>query len=289
MVDTILMVAPSASHLPTLDHARDTVNKENGLVSHTGTHRGLRVFQRPDGEVRISGSLATYHNGDNVHTMTRTQVCATVSSLASSCGIDPSECRVYRLDLAATLPLRRPVARYLSVLGSYPRMQRVDYHGETVAFRNTWRYLSFYDKGKQARVDGDLLRFEVQYKKKVKRQLGLALTLADLAHPDRFASLVCTWRSEYSKVTKLQRSILSPTSKMSDLRRQLASAGLASYGNPERLLAVIDSWDLDRRQIHRLRREIRDLAALGNNSDDGALIHELDVAINEAARFALEN
>ena len=79
-------------------------------------------------------------------------------------------------------------------------MRRRMHGGEAVAFDTQTRTLQFYDKGKEAGLPGHHLRFEVQYKKRLKHRLKRGVTLADLYEPAFYAGLACRWLEEYHRV-----------------------------------------------------------------------------------------
>ena len=255
----------------------------------TGYLGNMRVRLRPDGELTVCGSLPRFLLSSNVGTMRRVEVAEAVRSLAAAFDVRPEACRVYRLDLAATMAMPRPVPLYLDALGTVPRTKRRTHGAETVAYDTQARTLQFYDKGKEAGVSGNLLRFEVQYRKRLKRRLKQEVTLADLYDPAFFAGLPCRWLGEYRRVPKRRSHLLKPTTSVRELTRQLAGIGLGHVGVDAALRQVDAGGEVTRQQKCRLRSAVTGLAVEGNSQADIDLIRELDAAAEEAHRFALRS
>ena len=289
MVDTIYAKAFPAPSLPVLHREREATEIRTGLYERDGYYRNMHVRVRSDGEVSVCGSLPRFHLGSNAGTLRRQEVERAVTALSAAFGVPPEVWRVYRLDLAATMPMPRPVSFYLDVLGPVSRMQMRRFGGETVTYVNKRRTLQFYDKGKEADLPGHLLRFELQYKKGLKRQLKREVTLADLYDPAFFAGLVGRWLEACRRVPKRRRQVLEPTGGKSDLTRQLARIGLERMGGAVVVRQEIGTWEQDRRVLHRLRAKVTELEAEGNSRADADLIGELDAAVEQAKRLALDH
>ena len=114
-----------------------------------------------------------------------------IQTLASEVGFAPEAARVHQLDLASTMYLSKPVSSYLPLLGSIPRYRKNSFGDSTVSFVSRIKTLTFYDKGKESRLDTEgMLRYEINYKKKLRQQLGWSVFLSDMYDPDRYSYLV---------------------------------------------------------------------------------------------------
>ena len=287
MIDTVLFQAFPVRTLPPLEKRREIADPATGLYTQTGYLNNMHVRLRSDGELVVQGSLPRFLFGSNVETLRRCKVEEATRELTTAFGVRPEACRVYRLDLAATMPMPRPISLYLDALGPVSRMQRRRFGGETVAYINGGRRLQFYDKGKQAGLPGNLLRVEVQLKKRLRRQLKREVKLADLYDPAFFAELACRWLEAYRRVPKRRRHLLTPTTSERELVRQLAGAGLERLGGAVAVGQEVGTWGQDRRRTYRLRSAVVRLEAEGNSQADADLIQELDAAVEEAHRLAL--
>ena len=287
MIDTVLFQAFPVRRLPALDESREIADPATGLYTQNGYFRNMYVRLRSDGELVVQGSLPRYLFGNNNENLRRREIEEGVHELASAFDVQPEVCRVYRLDLAATMPMPRPVALYLDALGPVPRMQQRRFGNETVDYVSQTRKLHFYDKGKEAGLPGNLLRIEVQYKKRLKRQLKRNITFTDLYESGFFTALVDRWGRAYDSVRKRRRYLLKPTKSVRHLLCQLAGIGLEHLGGLAVVLCQVDAWEGDRQQKYRLRSALIDLAVKGNSRADADLIRELDAAVEEAGRLAL--
>ncbi|MCH7638927.1 MAG: hypothetical protein IH855_05635 [Bacteroidetes bacterium] len=286
MIDTFLIVAPWATHIPVLDREKEEFDRDSGLVTLTGWYRNLRVTIKPDGEVVIGNSLPKYYCGSNVRTMRFGEVRDAVSELIGAFGIDPIWTKVCRLDLGATMQMTRPVSQYLSLLGDLPRTHPHYYESGKEWITDLWT-ISAYDKAIESNCEGNLLRIEDQLKKKVARQLGRALSLADLVDYDTFVWLTELWAGWYHRIPKLTRQVLVPTRRTKELDTQLAREALEQRGGVAELRRVVEGWPLDTRERSRMLGHIRDLGTGGNLAIDRKLISELDERVESERRLAL--
>ena len=268
--------------------ARETVDKHTGVITETGFLKNLFVRYNPAGVLSVRGSLPVFLRDSNVETMTRLEIQEAVLRLASRLGFDPHDARVFQLDLAATMLMPRRVACYLSVLAPPPRYKPAIHPSETATFSTKNRSLVFYDKARQASVEGNLLRFEVQFIKKLKQQLGWAVVAADLYDPSLYPALVERWKKEYRRVRKMQRHVmLEPTPSPRQLERQFATMGLGSNGGEAVAISTIDTWPFSTKKKSNLRKKVRELSGRAVSPEGAAIIAELDAAVERAARLAL--
>jgi len=186
------------------------------------------------------------------------------------------------------MEMPRPVACYLPLLGSTPRFKRAVYEGESVIYRHGLRSLAFYDKGLKDGVEGNLLRFEVKFKKNLKQRLGWAVALSDLYEPSCFLVLVEQWHTEYRRVRKVQRHTFDPTPYPRQLERQYAMLGMRDSGGEAAAVATVDTWPFDAKKKASLRKKIRELADASASEADADLIAELDAAIERAVEAAIQ-
>ena len=209
LVDTIHILAPAFSRMPILTRAREIMDKRTSLVHTIGYHNGFRVRIDADNSVHLRGSLSNLLWNSNLSTMRHIDVREGVSLLQKIFGIEPEHTRIHRIDLAATLEMPRPVANYLGILGTTPRYKRQVTDGEGVKYIQQNRALMFYDKGKKEKIPGNLLRFEVQYQRRLQRQRIGKLYLSDLNDFSSFEQLIHGWRHEFKRSAKHNSTFLS--------------------------------------------------------------------------------
>lgn len=303
MLDTVTIVTDGGAAVrrvvECLPGVSEAVKGVTGAVRLTAKLRGLHVRLWADSVLRVTGSLTKYARGDNIQNLTLAGVEWVVEDLATALHLDPATARVFRLDVGCTFRMPRSPVMYLDRLVSAPRYRRAEYEDETVLFlagkaRKTGqaqRVLSFYDKARQASVeDENLLRYEMQLRRRLKRQIGQALTLADLCDPDTFGQLVQRWREEYECVHKARRHVLQSTGSTRELEKQLAMVGLECMG-AQSARNQLSTWRAEgtvrNRQYHRLKRRVRELATSGAAEEDREVIEELSRAVERAERRAL--
>lgn len=149
----------------------------------------------------LVGSLPRFLNGDNRGTASRGQIRAAVEKLSKSCNFDAGQSRVYRLDLAATLEVRRPVGVFVSRAVGWRRGKRCQFGDESVSFRRAESWLTLYDKSREMGGKNPdappLLRCEFRMSKRVSAQTGgRAVFLKDLYEEGFFARLIRVWERQ---------------------------------------------------------------------------------------------
>ena len=102
-----------------------------------------------------------------------------------------------------------------------------------------------------------------------------------------FALLVRTWQRTYDCIGKIRRPEIGPVSTPRELYLELAKMSIERLGGEHTVRRIVDSWGLDRRQLYRLRKCVRDLTEGGSSRTDSRLINELDEAIERAVQHAL--
>ncbi len=276
-----------------LDGARH-VSGADGFRAVTGYVGSLRASIRAD-RLRVGGSLPEYLGVE--HTLGRAEVERVRERLTEAVGEDVGHASVWRLELSADLVLTLPVAAYLPVFVRRERLQRVEYEGESVAFDAAVRRVVFYDKAAERRKRkrpapaGNVLRVEVQYRKRLRRQLGTdgPVTLADLHDRAFWAYLVARWVREYEAVDKA-RAPLPFDALTADARRGVALAGLAHLGRPTVEAAIHAAHargTLTRSTMYNRLAWVRDLDADPALTCEDDRVRELDAAVRAAADRAL--
>ena len=155
----------------------------------------LRAWIRAD-RLWVRGSLPTFLG--KMAPLSRPLVSVAQERMEDTLGVDLGAAHVWGLELTADLRLSRPVGGYFPLLLRCPRLQRVEYGGESVAFAARVRRLTFYDKAVECRKrkkpvpSGNVLRLELQFRKRVALQLGAdgPFTFADLHDRDWWPHLV---------------------------------------------------------------------------------------------------
>ena len=292
MVDTVRIIFPSSDGLlADLRLAEEVRAIDTGTIRYRGYLNGFFVRIYPDGTASAQGSLPSLLWGSNTVMMRHADLQTACCQLVELLGCQPERMVIKRLDVASTLSLPHPISQYLGILGPAPYLKRVWYENESVIYRNRLRSLTFYDKAKESNTIGRLLRFEVQYKRRLEARFGQTVTIASLSDTAFFYRLVHLWHDEYCAVEKVYRHAIGYFRTLTELLKELARFALTELGGERTLLPLIDDmrreFDLNRTEVHRLKKRIRDLAKSGNCGEDRELVHELDHAMKSAVADAL--
>ena len=218
--------------------------------------------------------------------------------------------QVWRIDVGHTFSVASPVSAYFRCFLPPARMQRVEYAGESLMFKNGLRSVLFYDKLAQmkARARGGatgvrtalektedsltgvhLLRFEVQFKRQVRRSLKESEVTAGRLSDERFyTKAVRRWERQYFdlKRTLPLRVQLNGGSTVKGLVNYLAAAQLATIG-AEGILDWIKAEQatgrLTRVEAKRCRDRILQLTSLEEYGQPCLELEELDRKVRQVA------
>lgn len=218
-----------------------------------------------------------------------------ITRLKEVLDIDPSHCRLSRIEIGATFPVKHPPYQYLSKWVRLPGMARDTMnYGQTVYFQNKVWSVYGYDKDAEQRVETDAgcynLRIEYKRNSKLSRLFnGEPLTVGALAWPEVFRRLVMIWADKYFKIEKSTSGMeLSIPRTPTMLMEELATYGLRSYGE-ENVLALIASAArtkcIDRKTATRMRSSVAYLCE-PSPRDPQSVSSEIDQLVLERTRDA---
>lgn len=137
------------------------------------------------------------------------------------------------------------------------------------------RSLLLYDKLAEMRANGreqnipedlqgkNVLRCEMQLKKRVEDQLKWAVTVKDLYDPQFLAHVVGRWEEEFLGVRKYRKLRLTEPTNVKELVSHLALLGMESIGGEEAVLALLEDARgvglLNYQQSYRLKKKVQGL------------------------------
>lgn len=313
MIDTVrmtlLMMRGEESCLDRLRDVKETVDRATGEVSSKGFLQNLHVTVNPN-RIWITGSLATYLQGHNAFGPSCDDVEKAILDISERLCLPVDKATVFRLDLAQTVKVKHPVAEYLPLFITPPRMQRIDYPGESLILSNQQKTLQFYDKLAESQKkrksgsdrrhanylrsilgEGHWLRFELQLKKRVSDYFGTQEILAsDLYDPHFYYLCVKAWEAEYFRIRKEHIVYLpGPFLGIRQLRRSLQASGLQRHGVENILQPIRQARKHGTLARHKAARLIRELGLLiKENPSAGVscrpLAKELDRLIRQETR-----
>lgn len=305
MIDTVtlfLETYDTAKAEAVLSKQSQTVNQETGEVTVYGNLESLRVKITGQG-VSVNGSLPRYFHGSNALDLTRIDTGRAIEKISDGLHLPMEQAKVYRLDAAQNLKMRKPVIEYLPQLINAPYLKRSEYgDGNTVYFSNGKRALVFYDKissvtaKHEAMPDNftgaNILRYENRLLRAVAQQFRRKEVLAgDLSQEAFFNRIIDKWRADYFTINKARRPSDINLHSAKKLETSLARHGLKECGGHNSLMSMIKAEQKKGRivkmQAQRMREKVKALAIAPCNEEKTDDIAELDEKINQAAEACL--
>lgn len=201
-----------------LENPKEVANMKTGEMSWQGNCRNLKVFANQK-YLRINGSLAKYHNGNNVEMFSRLQTKEAIESLSDTLHIDMGMADVTGLDFSATIKVNNRVSEYLSMLGSYSTFTKVPYGMDTVYYNPQTKapikpmQICIYDKEAECVRNKSLIPHEyansnlLRYELKLRQRLAMRFNRVEvvgrtLYEPEFYALMMDKWVKSYSEIKK---------------------------------------------------------------------------------------
>lgn len=272
-------------------------NFEDGHFRQKAKLKNLRLT-RTRASLTITGSLATWVHGHNVHPLSPEEMKAALQVLSDIVEADLDDADVWSLEVGETLLLDEPASRYLQCLQDQPRYE-LDLlgSGSTVRFRQATKSLQFYNKGRknwrnlpEEFNDLNLLRVEFKFKNKLRKNLkGREVKGRDLYNNAFISMMVKRWYEEYRKIYKsrVARGFEVPISVNTprDLTTILAAYAVADIGL-DRMMSIMQEMRprVLPKNNERMVKLIRDLSQHTDFTTTESLVDELDRKMLEIAR-----
>lgn len=233
----------------------------------------------------ITGSLPKFLNGSNVETLPYQEIPTAIDNLNELTGIDLSESRILRLDWTANISTENPPKSYYSILGETYPYQRIQYKN-SLYYNCSNRKALFYDKGKEARVPGHLLRYELRNLNPDLKKLDLRLS--NLLNKNTYNSFVEKWLKTYQRLNKLRTIMLNDPIRPSDLKNLVFAQFINDIGK-DRMLRMIEenSWRGKITPCNKSRMIEMVRNASKRNYKSNELELELNEKFQEAANMAM--
>ncbi len=290
-VSNVDLLAEIPCHLKGLaEHQRDDD------ICISGSLNNLRVSVRETG-VSISGSLAKYYLNDNINTLQRQDVQKAFEQIADNIHLPILDSKLTRVDIAQNFIMNYQPEMYYKYLGDCRYYKRL-IQPRSLYYTNKSRTKLFYNKIVEIKKNGHLvpeiiqnshlMRYEYRLTGRVPKSLKRENILAkDLFNESVYMYLVNEYIEEYENITKCKiinsnlnlEQIKSPK----DFIKQLAMIKIQEIGQ-NNIMDLIE--EMKAKQIFaqkdyysRLKREIKDLCKLPNNSEESELIIELSQKI----------
>lgn len=272
---------------------------QDGQMLISGRLGNLRVGQSESG-ITIAGSLPKFFAGTNGIAFTRQNTERAVERISDHLGLDIRPSRLYSLEVACNISLKRPVSQYLSRLESLRACKRMAVAGQSVAFLGRMKAMKCYDKQAELtdhrleipdifEITKNVLRIELV----IQRRLALffhrkEVRASDLYEPAFYVKAIEAWKRHWQNIRKSRQIDFNPEA-ISDVRsfeQQLAAIGLKAIGH-EQIQQAIESRkpDISRVALTRIRMKARELAECPDFTEQDDLIAELDAKVKQASMY----
>lgn len=286
---------------PCLDNVQERVLNDTPCL--IGRLRNFEVVAYKQCVKVGNGSLAKFCLGDNLKVMRRQDVERGIEEFSDIFHLDFSKAQVRRLDWAANLDMKQPVAEYLNHLGIPARGWRERYSDTSLYYHGIeGTTFCFYDKIAEMGSEKlspiwqgkNVLRLEQRYTKRLPDCLKVDRVQAtDLYKQEVYYQLTKKFSEDFKKIPIVNniKIELNKMKSVSDLKRMGTLRFIEDNGGQNAMLAVIDerckNGELTRKQAFDLRKAILDACKV----DDGFVelneaMVELQAKVKEIARYA---
>ena len=229
----------------------------------------------------LKGSLPKFMHGSNVITLPFNEISATIQELSNQLERDVSNALILGVDWSTTISTNYQPITYYSILGETYPFQRVPYKN-SLYFNARAKTLLFYDKGKEARINGNLLRNEVRWTN-LKKQ---GLQFHDLAKPEVFTMFTRQWLDVYQSINKIRKPMPKQINNQKDFNRFLTSVGIETLGGKDGVFEIVNNLHSQGTIKHhhktRIKQSINNL--IQNIACPSNLEEELNMKFSEVAK-----
>lgn len=301
MIDTVTLWLDTLEGVEAATEAltgqRETIDRQTGEVTVRGRLKNLSVRIGGQG-LSVTGSLARFHYGSNSQSLTRRAIEEAIEGLSDRLHLPMEQARVYRLDIAGDLIMRKPVIEYLPQLVSAPYLKRSEFADrQTVLFSNRQKAQCLYDKRQEIESKHEPVpevftgRNVLRYENRVLKRLAVQFHReevrgADLIHEAFYMEALKKWEREYFNINKLKRGQVINMKNVKELEKSLASYGLQVIGGEARAMDLIRSareqGQISKMQCQRLKEKIRELSIAKGRGEESDDIAELDEKVKQA-------
>ncbi len=300
MYDTIKLYHKFEYGKPNIDDVMAQMQSIKEITYDTGNHiiqgtyKGIRVNYN-EHTMSVSGSLAKYHYGNNLETLTMSASEVAIRSLSDLIGFDLSNSIVSRVDFSSNMLTDYKPKYYYKFLGHLSRYNRFD-NGDTLYYNQQSKNLLFYDKIKEAKkkqmpipneyLCKNVLRYELAIKKELAKFCNRTIKVKDLYTRDIYNLFLYKWKEIYTNIDKQKSNIGLMKYKMSKPKHfdsQLLTGLVQKFGY-EKIDSMIEEMKLTKTFQHkeyysRLKRKYRNMAE--QPIDNADVINEINIKVND--------
>ena len=300
MYDTIKLYQKFEYGKPNIDDVMAQMQSIKEITYDTGNHiiqgtyKGIRVNYN-EHTMSVSGSLAKYHYGNNLETLTMSASEVAIRSLSDLIGFDLSNSIVSRVDFSSNMLTDYKPKYYYKFLGHLSRYNRFD-NGDTLYYNQQSKNLLFYDKIKEAKkkqmpipneyLGKNVLRYELAIKKELAKFCNRTIKVKDLYTRDIYNLFLYKWQEIYTNIDKqknnieiMQKHIEKPKHFDSQLLTGLVQkVGYTTIENLIEQMKLTKTFQ-HKEYYSRLKRKYRNMAE--QPIDNADVINEINIKVND--------
>lgn len=288
-----------------LSNISTTIDKNTNNIIIKGYLSSLFVLISENG-VYISGSLSKYYYGNNMYTLSFTEIKQAFKMIENQLNIPIEKAKVQRLDIAENFIVDYPAENYWQCLGDMTYYNRQEMNNG-VYYNGSNKTLSFYDKGYERKVKKkgvpecyigkNVLRYELRFMKRLGKQFDRQfLYVSDLILESFFAELLDKYKMQYEKIHKYQSIIHYSDLLINDLaqfRNQIKLLGMQALGGEAALLNTVNQARKDKafkNNMHATRviQDIKKTYQSNVFTESHSLVRELETIIATKVEGYLE-
>jgi len=202
-----------------------------------------------------NSSICKFYLGNNFETMTLKQFNEAMDAISFRLGdINIRNAIVCSIDLATNFNMTYEPCVYNSCFVSLSRYQKGEINGN-LYFKTRDIVINFYDKKKEYRQKRykipdkfkdakNVFRYEIRFKKGLKKKFGRKIEVKDLCNPVFFKELVNLWKVSYLKIGKQNPIVFNSETKTcstSDFKNYFLFKGMESTGGINCVYKMIES------------------------------------------------
>jgi hypothetical protein len=280
-------------HLSTVLRSFNKVSNreyENTGIIVTQTNYKDCFFNLTPNYLTVSVKLPKLLHGTNQINFTRSDAELALKKLQDMLGIDISQAKVTRIDIAYNIEVDKPIETYLKLLCSRDRMKRWTVSNESLYFKDRKKELNFYNKVVQLtdtkqvvfskNLKKNILRYEFRIKSGLNKLLGQDdITCATLIDEVFYRLLINIWYNEYREIVKLHYAPATNYGKnLTEFKKYLMMAGIEKIGASE-VYYIVDSnpeFKSVPKVKYNIKKMLKDLFSEKVSWDANAAVAELD-------------
>lgn len=307
MIDSIKLWI-SAEELKSIDLMAELPLKLNGISTTIddktnrtiirGYLNSLCVIVTVNG-VTISGSLSKYYYGNNMYTLSFSEIKSAFKMIENQLGITIEKGRVQRLDISENFIVDNPVHNYYPYLGELTYYERQEVNNG-IYYNGSKQTILFYDKVHERKVkrekvldcyiDKNVFRYELRFEHRLGKLFDRkALYVSDLIDALFFSELVKRYMDQFQKIYKHKSLVHYSELQINDRSqfwRQIKLRGIKELGGESVLLQLVKQARKDKsfkNSMHatRIIQEIKRLYMNNPFTEANSLVKELEQKIPE--------